>query len=174
MDGLLAMSALHKSLLIPSICQEYLLSVCLLPARCDDHVLSEPIHSMLELFAVTRGMRSFLQPYLEDLVTTNFVPLYHGTQTRLSADIAEGRSSLASLDQACIPKDTFTALLRLRTTLIEHVPADARQNYVDATTALELTARLIAESILSIDRAGCSDEFCTMETSCKLPMTASD
>ncbi|KAM0325423.1 hypothetical protein ACHAQA_007409 [Verticillium albo-atrum] len=187
MDGLLAISALHKSLLVPSRRQEYLtisahyqssgmeafavrlhnvnehnwkpvfsfaavtiLYVCMLPARCEDHVLAEPIHSLLELFVVTRGMRSFLQPFLKDLVQTSFAPLHHAIWTRLGAEQPPGDSPYSSLDQACITQDTFAALLRLRTALADD-PSPARQDYLDAAAALEVCARLLADGGMYID-----------------------
>ncbi|KAL9948131.1 hypothetical protein ACHAP0_002283 [Verticillium nonalfalfae] len=167
MDGMLAISALHKSLLVPSMRQDYLtlaahyqssglkgytlqlpnvtiknwipvfcfagltvIYVSLLPVRCENHVLPEPLLSMLELFAVTRGMQSFLEPYLDNLVTTR---------------------SYTALDQACIPGDTFAALSRLRAVLAEHVPADAREDYLEAVAALERTAGLIADAGMDVD-----------------------
>ncbi|KAG7150535.1 hypothetical protein HYQ46_000526 [Verticillium longisporum] len=185
MDGMLAISALHKSLLVPSMRQDYLtlaahyqssglkgytlqlpnvniknwipvfcfaaltvIYVSLLPVRCENHVLPEPMPSMLELFAVTRGMQSFLEPYLENLVTTRFAPLFHGT-THAKND--RPASSYTALDQACIPGDTFAALLRLRAVLAEHVPADAREDYLEAVVALERTAGLIADAGMHVD-----------------------
>ncbi|EEY19093.1 conserved hypothetical protein [Verticillium alfalfae VaMs.102] len=182
MDGMLAISALHKSLLVPSMRQDYLtlaahyqssglkgytlqlpnvtiknwipvfcfagltvIYVSLLPVRCENHVLPEPLLSMLELFAVTRGMQSFLEPYLDNLVTTRFAPLFHGTQANFSNEMAGSRR------QACIPGDTFAALSRLRAVLAEHVPADAREDYLKAVAALERTARLIADAGMDVD-----------------------
>ncbi|CRK20735.1 Sterol uptake control protein 2 like [Verticillium longisporum] len=192
MDGMLAISALHKSLLVPSMRQDYLtlaahyqssglkgytlqlpnvniknwipvfcfaaltvIYVSLLPVRCENHVLPEPMPSMLELFAVTRGMQSFLEPYLENLVTTRFAPLFHGTQANFNNEMAGSRrlvyASYTALDQACIPGDTFAALLRLRAVLAEHVPADAREDYLEAVVALERTAGLIADAGMHVD-----------------------
>ncbi|KAM0504516.1 hypothetical protein ACHAPB_003867 [Verticillium nonalfalfae] len=182
MDGMLAISALHKSLLVPSMRQDYLtlaahyqssglkgytlqlpnvtiknwipvfcfagltvIYVSLLPVRCENHVLPEPLLSMLELFAVTRGMQSFLEPYLDNLVTTRFAPLFHGTQANFSNEMAGSRR------QACIPGDTFAALSRLRAVLAEHVPADAREDYLEAVAALERTAGLIADAGMDVD-----------------------
>ncbi|RBQ83749.1 hypothetical protein VDGD_08904 [Verticillium dahliae] len=221
MDGMLAISALHKSLLVPSMRQDYLtlaahyqssglkgytpqlpdvniknwipvfcfaaltvIYVSLLPVRCENHVLPEPMPSMLELFAVTRSMQSFLEPYLENLVTTPFAPLFHGTQGNFSNKMAGSRrqvhasthththththstfrpfiflestlkmtaSSYTVLDQACIPKDAFTALSRLRAVLAKHAPAAARKDYLDAVAALERTAALVAAAGMHVD-----------------------
>ncbi|PNH64108.1 hypothetical protein VD0001_g8950 [Verticillium dahliae] len=188
MDGMLAISALHKSLLVPSMRQDYLtlaahyqssglkgytpqlpdvniknwipvfcfaaltvIYVSLLPVRCENHVLPEPMPSMLELFAVTRSMQSFLEPYLENLVTTPFAPLFHGTQGNFSNEMAGSRSSYTVLDQACIPKDAFTALSRLRAVLAKHAPAAARKDYLDAVAALERTAALVAAAGMHVD-----------------------
>ncbi|EGY18744.1 uncharacterized protein VDAG_08904 [Verticillium dahliae VdLs.17] len=188
MDGMLAISALHKSLLVPSMRQDYLtlaahyqssglkgytlqlpdvniknwipvfcfaaltvIYVSLLPVRCENHVLPEPMPSMLELFAVTRGMQSFLEPYLENLVTTPFAPLFHGTQGNFKSTLKMTASSYTVLDQACIPKDAFTALSRLRAVLAKHAPAAARKDYLDAVAALERTAALIAAAGMHVD-----------------------
>lgn len=127
MHGILAVSALHKSLLTPSRRQEYLavsahhhvigvegftlrlrqvnednwkpvfsfaaltiLYVCLLPARCEHLTLTEPIPSILELFTVIRGMRSFLSPFFKNLDSTSFAPLHHGIWTHPEVEFAHG------------------------------------------------------------------------------------
>ncbi|KAH6976656.1 hypothetical protein EDB80DRAFT_768626 [Ilyonectria destructans] len=187
MHGILAIGAMHKSVLIPSMRQEYLtvsahhqviglegfrlrlrqvnednwkpvfsfaaitiLYVCLLPARCEHLTLTEPISSIIELFTVIRGMRSFLSPFFKNLLSTSFAPLHHGIWTSPQEDLVHGEGVDPSLDQACLPSDTFQALRNLKPILDDQQP-DIRKDYLDAIAALERCATQLARNGMYVD-----------------------
>ncbi|KAG7116816.1 hypothetical protein HYQ44_006443 [Verticillium longisporum] len=144
MDGMLAISALHKSLLVPSMRQDYLtLAAHYQSSGLKGYTLQLPdvnIKNWIPVFCFAAltviyvsllpvSMQSFLEPYLENLVTTPFAPLFHGTQGNFSNEMAGSRSSYT-------PK---------------HAPAAARKDYLDAVAALERTAALIAAAGMHVD-----------------------
>ncbi|KAH6953922.1 C6 zinc finger domain-containing protein [Ilyonectria sp. MPI-CAGE-AT-0026] len=182
MHGILAVSALHKSLLTPSRRQEYLavsahhhvigvegftlrlrqvnednwkpvfsfaaltiLYVCLLPARCEHLTLTGPIPSILELFTVIRGMRSFLSPFFKNLDSTSFAPLHHGIWTHPEVDSVD-----PSFDQACLPKDTSHALRNLKAIFDDQQP-EIHRDYFEAIAALEDCATQFARGGMYVD-----------------------
>ncbi|CAG9990080.1 unnamed protein product [Clonostachys byssicola] len=104
---------------------------------CHSQPETTPISRVLELFSVTKGIRSILLPFIPQLNDTRLAPLVTSVWL-LSIDGA--LDPKPSLEQSVLPGDTFNALSCLRHVLCEHTPAYKKADYEKAVATLEISA----------------------------------
>ncbi|KAM0580894.1 hypothetical protein ACHAP6_009239, partial [Verticillium nonalfalfae] len=157
MDCLIAVSALHKSLLIPSRREEYMnvaachqpLAMKVFAARLDHVNETNWDSSLLELFAVTRGMRSFLQPFLKDLCRTSSAPLHHGIRTPLGNrpyhNVTNHSTQHILLPRPGVYPARHLGGPRPHVRRARSRPLPGRQDYLDAAASFQVCAELLSK-----------------------------
>ncbi|KAI2782960.1 hypothetical protein F4815DRAFT_412140 [Daldinia loculata] len=110
-----------------------------LPLRADDLRLENPVHDLLELFTVVRGLRVTLEPFNHLIAKTEFAPVVHGIWIPEAEE-----KSVPSLEHTLLPPETFLVLSSLRSLLQGKLPLSKTQHYDRAIDGLETCTKIVA------------------------------
>ncbi|KAH6880461.1 hypothetical protein B0T10DRAFT_412199 [Thelonectria olida] len=112
-----------------------------LPSRSVDGKLDDPIHNMLELMGLLRGIKTTLSPFIQSILRSEFAPLIY---TVWPLDHIAEMPNTPSLEATVLPLDTWDAMSNLRAFQEAEVPASSLEHYTDTIDHLERATRLVA------------------------------
>ncbi|KAI1747638.1 C6 zinc finger domain-containing protein [Xylaria castorea] len=113
-----------------------------------DQSITTSIRNISEVFAVTRGIKAALQPYMDRLCQTDLAPL---VQSVWLVAVAPPPDRMPSLEYSPLPNDLFHALSHLRISFRNEVDLPNRADYDEAISNLDVSAINAAQAGVNIE-----------------------
>ncbi|KAI8951143.1 hypothetical protein F4801DRAFT_589844 [Xylaria longipes] len=113
-----------------------------------DQSITTSVLSISEVFAVTRGIKAALKPYIDRLCQTDLAPL---VQSVMLVPVDPPPDRKPSLEYSPLPNDIFHALSNLRLAFRDEVDLQNRADYDEAVSNLDLSAMHAAQAGVNIE-----------------------